>query len=121
MREVIQFGGAQETFGRDVQLGWLADFSGEVLTQSLTREQFVAVVDASPGRVVGESVHQVANVVYKCRRDRRRRRVRLLGERRGLQRVLPLRNGFLAVLGNAALSEEPQSISRRRGVVGDGA
>jgi len=48
------------------------------------------VVNAGLGGVLPQAVHHVADVVQQRRGDQRRRGTRLLGEQRGLQRVLQL-------------------------------
>jgi len=72
--------GAKIALCRDVQSYRPGDGSAECLSQILGAEFLVAVVYTSQARVLVRVVKQVANIVQKCSRDERSRRILLFSQ-----------------------------------------
>jgi hypothetical protein len=66
----------------------------------------MGIVDAGIGRIIGQFVEEVPDVVEQGGSDKFRRGAGLAGEGGSLEGMLQLRNGFMAVLGMTVLVEK---------------
>ena len=105
-RVVARIGRAQVALGVDVQLDRHQHRIRQQAAQERQREVLVGVVDAAQGRRVALLVQQVAEVVQQAGGDQRVVGVRLLGQVRGLQRMLKLGDRLPAVLRRTVAGEQ---------------
>src|SRR6185369_464828 len=105
---------AEVTLGVDVQLDRVEHAVREEPAQERQRVVLVGVVDAAQRRRLALVVEEMAEVVQQARSDERVTGVALLGQVRGLQRVLELRHRLAAVLLAAVASEQQLDVRDRQ-------
>ncbi len=98
---IVRVDGTQIALGGNVHSHRFGDSRLESLFQPRRSQGLVLVIHALIGGVFGQVVQQMPDIVQQSRHDQFGRRRGSLGERRRLQGVLQLRDGFAAVPGRA--------------------